>query len=130
MVGIVIVSHSEKLAEGVKELAGQMVPAVAIATAGGLTSGELGTDINKILQAVKDVYSDDGVIMLFDLGSSYMNAEMAIEILPEHMKGKVQIVDTALVEGAITAAIDCSLDKSIEEIKITLKPICLGKCPA
>lgn len=128
MVGVVIVSHSARLAEGVKEIAGQMAPEVAIATAGGLTSGELGTDINKILQAVNDVYSDDGVIMLFDLGSSYMNAEMAIENLPAHMKDKVQIVDAALVEGAITAVIDCSLDKNIEEIKTTLKPMCLGKC--
>ena len=36
MVGIVIVSHSQKLAEGVKELAEMMARDVQIATAGGL----------------------------------------------------------------------------------------------
>ncbi|WP_411681013.1 dihydroxyacetone kinase phosphoryl donor subunit DhaM [Clostridium thailandense] len=129
MVGLVIISHSAKLAEGVKELAGQMVPEVAIAAAGGTEFETLGTDMQKISQAVFDVYSDDGVIMLFDLGSAFMNAEMAREYLPEHMKNKVHIVDVALAEGAVSAAVDCSLEKSIEEIKDNLKTMCLGKMP-
>ena len=130
MVGLVIISHSEKLAEGVKELAGQMVPGVSIAAAGGTGFGTLGTDMQKISKAITEVYSDDGVIMLFDLGSAFMNAEMALEFIPEHMKDKVHIVDAALAEGAVLAAVDCSLDKSIDEIKDTLKSMCLGKMPS
>lgn len=129
MVGLVIVSHSEKLADGVKELAAQMVPGVAIAAAGGTACGGLGTDMNRIAQAVIDVYSDDGVIILFDLGSAYMNSEMAVESLPEQMIGKVHIIDSALAEGAVSAAVDCSLEKSIDEIEATLKSMCLGKMP-
>ena len=130
MVGLVVISHSAKLAEGVKELAGQMVPGVAIEAAGGTEFGTLGTDMNKISQAVKDVFSEDGVILLFDLGSAFMNAEMAIECLPEHMKDKVHIIDAALAEGAVLAAVDCSLDKTVEEIEENLKSMYLGKMPA
>jgi phosphoenolpyruvate---glycerone phosphotransferase subunit DhaM len=127
MVGMVIVSHSAKLAEGVKELASQMVTGVLIAVAGGTEDGRIGTDINKIIYAIKEVYSEDGVIVIFDLGSAYMNSDMAIENLPEIMKDKVQIIDTAFVEGAVVAAVQCSMNKNIEEIKDALKSMCLHK---
>ena len=127
MVGIVLVSHSLKLAEGVKELASQMVTEVLIAAAGGTEDGRIGTDMNKIIRAIKEVYSKDGVIVIFDLGSAYMNSDMAIESLPEIMKDKVEIIDTAFVEGAVVAAIQCSLGKNIKEIKSELKSMCLHK---
>ena len=60
MVGIVIVSHSEKVAQGVMELCKQMAPDVAIAAAGGLPDGEIGTDFQRIYEAVEAVRSDDG----------------------------------------------------------------------
>jgi dihydroxyacetone kinase phosphotransfer subunit len=127
MVGMVIVSHSEKVAEGVKELASQMVGDVLIAAAGGTSDGRLGTDVEKIMSAIESVYSEDGVILLFDLGSAVMNSEMALEMLPEEMQAKVEILDVALVEGAITAAIECSIGRSIPEIKESLKRLCIGK---
>ena len=127
MVGMVIVSHSEKVAEGVKELASQMVGDVLIAAAGGTSDGRLGTDVEKIMSAIESVYSEDGVILLFDLGSAVMNSEMALEMLPEEMQAKVEILDVALVEGAITAAIECSIGRSITEIKESLKRLCIGK---
>lgn len=127
MVGMVIVSHSEKVAEGVKDLASQMVGDVPIAAAGGTGDGRLGTDIEKIMGAIEAVYSEDGVIVLFDLGSAVMNSEMAIEMLPEEMHKKVEVLDVALVEGAVTAAVECSIGKRIEEIKETLKKLSLGK---
>lgn len=129
MVGIVIVSHSSKIAEGIKELVSQMAIGGKIATAGGTTDGRLGTDVDKILGAINEVYSEDGVLILFDLGSAYMNAEMAIECLDECMKNKVEIVDTALIEGALTASVEASIGKNREEIKESLKPMCLGKMP-
>lgn len=127
MVGMVIVSHSAKLAEGVKELASQMADEVLIVAAGGTEDGRIGTDLNKITNAIKEVYSEDGVIVIFDLGSSYMNADMAIEDLPLSMKDKVEIIDTAMVEGAVVAAVQCSMNKSIKEIKDALKSMCLNK---
>lgn len=127
MVGIVLVSHSKKLADGVRELANQMATDVPIAVAGGTEDGRIGTDINKIINAIKKVYSEDGVIVIFDIGSSYMNSDMAIENLPTTMQNKVEIIDTAFVEGAVVASIQCSMNKNIKEVKDALKSMCLNK---
>ena len=121
MVGIVIVSHSNKVAEGVKEIALQMAPEVKIATAGGTDDGRIGTDMAKIQNAIREVYNENGVIILFDLGSAFMNTEMALEFLDEDMKNNVKIVDAPLVEGTIVAAVDSSIGKDIDEIKKSLK---------
>lgn len=129
MVGLVIVSHSQKVAEGVKELASQMALDVSITAAGGTNDGRLGTDVDKILSAINEVYSEDGVLIIFDLGSAYMNAEMALECLEEDIRSKVEIIDTAIVEGAITAAVESSINKTISEIKESLKSLALGKMP-
>ncbi|ABR34317.1 MULTISPECIES: dihydroxyacetone kinase phosphoryl donor subunit DhaM [Clostridium] len=129
MVGIVIISHSKNIADGVKELASQMAPNVAIGVAGGTADGRVGTDMDKISAAIEDVYSEDGVIIIFDLGSAFMNAEMAIEFLDEKMKEKIKIVDCPIVEGAVTAAVESSIGKNIEEIEEALKPMNLGKMP-
>lgn len=127
MVGMVIVSHSNKIAEGVKELSLQMAPDVPIASAGGTKDGRIGTDIDLILRAIDKVYSDEGVIILFDLGSALMNAEMALEFLPEDRREKVEIVDTALVEGAITAAVEISMEKNMKDIIKGIEVMKLGK---
>ena len=129
MVSIVIVSHSSSIAEGAKELASQMAPEVSIAAAGGTGDGRIGTDAEKIMNGIESVYSDDGVIILFDLGSAFMNAEMAIEMLSEEFQNKVEIVDAALVEGVVTAAVECSIGKSVIEIKEELKEMALEKMP-
>ena len=129
MVGIVITSHSKNIAEGVKELAEQMAPEVPIATAGGTSDGRIGTDAVKIINAIESVYSEEGVILIFDLGSAFMNAEMAIEMLDEDKRNKIKIVDCPIVEGAVTSAVESSIGKSIPEIEETLKPMNLGKMP-
>ncbi|MBU3154383.1 PTS-dependent dihydroxyacetone kinase phosphotransferase subunit DhaM [Clostridium estertheticum] len=127
MVGIVIVSHSSKVAEGVKELALQMANNVPIASAGGTSDNELGTDLERIILAIKQVYSEDGVVILFDLGSACMNAQMAIESLTDEMQSNVKILDVALVEGAITIAVDSSIGKSLPQIEEAVKKLCLHK---
>ncbi len=127
MVGIVLVSHSSNIVNGLKELAAQMAPTVPIVTAGGTNDGGIGTSMEKIMEGIESVYSKDGVLIMFDLGSAYMNAEMAIECLDEDKKDNVKIIDAALVEGTITAAVESSIGKSIKEIEETLKPMKLGK---
>jgi len=129
MVGIVIISHSNKVAEGVKELALQMADNVPIAAAGGTSDNGLGTDIEKIVFAINHVYSEDGVVMLFDLGSAYMNAQMAIESLPQEMQKNIVIIDVALVEGAIVIAVESSIGKNLMEIQEAVKGLCLHKMP-
>jgi dihydroxyacetone kinase phosphotransfer subunit len=113
MVGIVIVSHSEKLAQGVAELAGMMASEAPVMAAGGLDDGTLGTSFEKIVKAVDSVYSDDGVLILMDMGSAVMTAEMVIESMPDR---KIKMVDCPLVEGAVVAAIGSSSNQNMEEI--------------
>ncbi len=107
MVSIVIVSHSEKLAEGVRELALQMSQnKVKIFTAGGIddASNPIGTDPFKIKDAIEKAYSDDGILVLMDIGSAVMSAELATEMLEDSIKNKVLLCEAPLVEGAIAAA--------------------------
>lgn len=52
MVGIVIVSHSEKIAEGVKEVAEQMPTKVKIYSVGGTGDWRIGTDAMKIFSDI------------------------------------------------------------------------------
>ncbi|MBZ9685307.1 PTS-dependent dihydroxyacetone kinase phosphotransferase subunit DhaM [Clostridium estertheticum] len=129
MVGIVIISHSSKVAEGVKELALQMADNTPIVAAGGTSDNRLGTDIEKIILAINQVYSEEGVAILFDLGSAYMNAQMAIETLPEEMQKNVVLIDAALVEGAIVVAVESSIGKNLKEIQQAVKGLCLHKMP-
>lgn len=114
MVGIVIVSHSRKLAEGVVEVARMTAPDVPIIAAGGMDDGSTGTSCRKIINAVKKIYSDDGVAIIADIGSSILSAEMAIEILK---KPNLKMIDCPLVEGAVIAAIESQLNKNLEEIE-------------
>ena len=78
MVGFVIVSHSENLAKSVVELTSIMAPNARIAPAGGMDDGGFGTSFEKIQAAIESVYSDDGVLVLVDLGSAVMTTEMVI----------------------------------------------------
>lgn len=106
MVGLVIVSHSQKIAEGVKDLAMQMAPDYqGMIAAGGLEDGEIGTDPMKIMDAIRQADSGDGVVVLADLGSGIMSAETAIEFL-EDEGIMVKIADAPIVEGAIVAAVE------------------------
>ena len=119
MIGIVIVSHSAKLAEGVVELARNMGGAeVSIQAAGGMSMDDttLGTDPIRILKAIEQVYSDDGVIVLMDLGSAILSSEMALEMLPEQKRSKIYLCEAPIVEGAIAAAVQARIGGSIEQV--------------
>ncbi len=116
-VGIVIVSHSERLAEGVAELAAQMAQGgVVITTAGGDDNGLLGTSIEKVTAALQKAASPDGILVLLDLGSAVMITEMAIENLREEERKKVVISSAPLVEGAIFAAVEAAAGSSLQEV--------------
>jgi len=116
-VSLVVVSHSAKLAEGVSELAGQMAHGkVAIAAAGGTAEGELGTSVERILEALRQVASPDGTLILLDLGSAVMAAEMAVEQFTQLQDQRVTISPAPLVEGAIVAAVESSIGNTLEEV--------------
>lgn len=120
MVGLVIVSHSDSLAKSVVELTKIMASNAQIASAGGLEDGSFGTSFEKIQAAIESVYSDDGVLVLMDMGSAVMTTEMVIEMLEDK---KVEMVDCPLVEGAVVASIDAAAGMDFEAIKEDLAKV-------
>ncbi len=118
MVGIVIVSHSEKVAEGVLELCKQMAANVPMAAAGGLPDGGIGTDFQRIYEAVEAVQSEDGVAILFDMGSAIMTTEMVLE----SFEGvTIKMADAPLVEGAIAAAVSSAIGMDLDNVLAAAK---------
>ncbi len=114
MVGIVVVSHSQRLAEGAVELATLMAEGAPVAAAGGLEDGSVGTSFEKITAAIESVYSDDGVAVLMDMGSAVMTTEMVIESLDYD---NVIMLDGPVVEGAIVAALESSLGTPLDKLQ-------------
>lgn len=114
-VGIVIVSHSAKLAEGVVELAGQMAPEVVIVAAGGLPDGGLGTDYDTVLAALNEADQGAGVVLLYDLGSARMTAELAVESLDD--QDSALLATAPLVEGAVLAAVAAQGGADLTEVR-------------
>lgn len=114
-VGIVIVSHSAKLAQGVAELAAQMAPEVVIVPAGGLPGGNLGTDYDTVLTALHEADQGGGVVLLYDLGSALMTAELAVESLDD--QDSVLVATAPLVEGAVVAAVAAQAGADVTEVR-------------
>ena len=117
MIGIVLVSHSQKLVEGLQEMVGQLgLVKVPVAIAGGGPQGELGTSVEKVRAAIESVASPDGVLLLVDLGSAVLSAEMAIDLLDPPPPGPVRISSAPLVEGAMLAVIHAGLGEGLDQV--------------
>ncbi|WP_434995586.1 dihydroxyacetone kinase phosphoryl donor subunit DhaM [Arthrobacter sp. Ld5] len=119
-VGLVIVSHSEKIAEGVVDLAAQMAPDVVLAAAGGTGDGagpaRIGTSFDRVQAAIAEADGGDGVVILTDLGSAVMTAEMVLEFLDPEARERVRLAEAALVEGAVAAAVQAQGGSALEEV--------------
>ncbi len=119
MVGLVIVSHSRALAEALVGLLRQVASqtlSVAIAAGIGDERLEFGTDAVEIMDAIQSVYSEDGVLVLMDLGSAVLSGNMALDLLPLEMKDKIRFCGAPLVEGAISAAVQIGLTSDLDAI--------------
>lgn len=124
MLSILIVSHSDKIAEGTKELASQMMQAeVDIRAVGGTADGGIGTDVDRIEAEIKAINKKDGVIVLADLGSAVMSFEMVYEWLDEEVKSKIRLANAPLVEGAVIAAVEASLGKNLEAVLAAIESV-------
>jgi PTS hybrid protein len=123
-VGIVIVSHSPKVAEGAADMVRQMVGAsVPIAYAGGNPDGGLGTDVGAIKAAIDRAWSEAGVAVLVDLGGAESNSEMAIEMLSAVRQKRVVVCNAPVVEGAVMAATESSGGATLEVVKRTAEEL-------
>ena len=112
-VGIVLVSHSPKLAAGLADLLAQVASdGVPVAVAGGTSDGRLGTDPDRIREAVAEVDRGDGVVVIPDLGS----AVLAVKSVLEFLDGEVVLVDAPFVEGAVSAAVIASTGAPLDAV--------------
>ena len=117
-VGLVIVSHSAQLAAGVVELAGQMTQGkTSIVAAGGAGDAILGTSADRILAAIESLAETDGILVLLDLGSAILSAEMALEMASDDLRNRTRLSFAPLVEGAIAAALEASLGHTLAQVQ-------------
>ncbi len=126
MVGLVLVSHSKKLAEAVRELVLQMTaPDFPVAVAGGVGDNhdELGTDAVHISEVLQQLSCPEGILVLMDLGSAVLSAETALELF-DSAKYPIRLCSAPLVEGAVAAAVQAqaggTLDKVAQEAELGL----------
>lgn len=121
MIGLVFVSHSKLIADGLCQLADQMTNGdVKMAPAGGLSEdfSRLGTDALLILAAIESVWSEEGVLLLVDMGSAVMSAELALELLPDEKRSRCLISNAPLVEGAIVAALHAGMGGTLYDVNL------------
>ena len=119
MIGIVVVSHSRALADAAVGLAAEMVaedkrPVIAVAA--GLDATTFGTDAMAVSEAIGAADSADGVLVLLDLGSAVLSAEMALEFVDPEVAARVRLTSAPLVEGLVAAAVTASTGASLDAV--------------
>jgi len=118
-VGLVLVSHSATLVDGLREMVDQVAgDGVPVATAGGTDDGRLGTSAPRIAEAIRTALraGASDVLVLLDLGSAALSLELACEELDDADRARVRISEAPLVEGAVLAAVQASVGASIDEV--------------
>jgi PTS hybrid protein len=114
MVGLVLVSHSPRVAEGTAELVRKMAGEIEISAVGGDSDGTLGTDPEGIKNAIEGLDTDE-VLVFMDLGSAVLSAETVIEMLSSDLRERVRLVDAPFVEGAFAAGVTASTGADANE---------------
>jgi phosphoenolpyruvate---glycerone phosphotransferase subunit DhaM len=119
LVGLVLVSHSATLVDGLRDMVAQVAgDSVPVATAGGTDDGRLGTSAPLIAAAIRSTF-DAGAqetLVLLDLGSAALSLELAIEEFDPAERARIRISEGPLVEGAIVAAVQASVGASIDDV--------------
>ena len=116
MIGLVVVSHSPALAHAAVDLALQMVPGEkpAIAIAAGAGEDLIGTDAAAVSAAIDEVASPDGVLVIMDLGSAVMSAEMALDF--RSSQAEVRLSSAPFVEGLLAAIVTAAGGASLADV--------------
>ncbi|MDF2967528.1 MAG: sugar transporter subunit [Nocardioidaceae bacterium] len=105
-IGLVLVSHVSGIADGVRDLVGQMAPDVTVTPAGGTDDGGIGTSFDRVATALEQADAGAGAVVLYDLGSALLTTETALDLLDDEARARVRVAEAPLVEGAIAAAVE------------------------
>ncbi|GIL30254.1 dihydroxyacetone kinase phosphoryl donor subunit DhaM [Actinocatenispora comari] len=126
MIGLVLVSHSAALATGLAELVGQMAPAVPVVPAGGDVDGGLGTSADRVADAMAAADRGAGVVVLYDLGSARMAAELALEFAEPELADRTRLVDASFVEGAVAAGAAAAGEQALDQVAAAARTTAAG----
>jgi dihydroxyacetone kinase phosphotransfer subunit len=122
MVGLVLVSHSQTLVEGLRDIVAQFGgDDVPVTLAGGTADGRLGTTADRIVAAIREVLgpspaTSEGAVVLFDFGSAALSLEIALEELNPVERDRVRVAEAPLVEGAFAAGVQASVGADLDEV--------------
>ena len=129
MVGLVVVSHSRALARAAVALAAEMLHgrAVRTAVAAGLDETTFGTDAVRVKEAIEEVDGPDGVLVLMDLGSAVLSAELALDLLEADVAARVRLCAAPVVEGLVAATVAAAGGASLDEVESEAAAALAGK---
>lgn len=119
MVGLVLISHSSSIADGLRDMVLQVAGSgVPVATAGGTDDGRLGTSAPRIVAAIRSTLEGgaDGTLILLDLGSAALSLELALEEFDAGERARLRVSEAPLVEGAVLAAVQASVGATLDEV--------------
>jgi dihydroxyacetone kinase phosphotransfer subunit len=117
LVGLVLVSHSRSVVEGVRDIVGQFAGGeVPVALAGGTDDGRIGTSAPRIAAAIREALSPEGALVLLDFGSAALSLELALEDLAPDERALVRVSEAPLVEGAMLAGVQASIGATLDEV--------------
>ena len=120
MVTILLVSHSKKITDGLKEMIEEMTgnqDDITIVSAGGTDDGRIGSDPINIKNEIEANSNSDSIFLFADIGSAVMSVETAIELLEdETLQEKCVYIDGPLVEGAFVASVQCMVNPERESV--------------
>ncbi len=120
--GILLISHSEDIVNGLSNLITEVAKDVSLTTAGGAGEGIIGTSFDKINEAI-EANQASKLLAFYDLGSAKMNLEMAMELTDK----EIEYYDVAFIEGAYTAAALLQAGVSFEEVNQQLLKLKIQK---
>jgi phosphocarrier protein FPr len=129
MVGLVVVSHSRALARAAVALAAEMLHGrtVGTAVAAGLDETTFGTDAVRVKEAIEEVDGPDGVLVLMDLGSAVLSAELALDLLDADVAARVRLCAAPVVEGLVAATVAAAAGASLDEVESEAAAALAGK---
>ncbi|MDT2759911.1 dihydroxyacetone kinase phosphoryl donor subunit DhaM [Enterococcus xiangfangensis] len=119
MNGILLVSHSKKITDGLKEMIEEMIginSKVNVYSLGGMEDGRLGTSAIKILDRIQKCKDFENIFIFCDIGSAILSAEVAIDMSERGLLDKIELVDAPLIEGSFSVAVQASVMDSKDEI--------------
>jgi phosphoenolpyruvate---glycerone phosphotransferase subunit DhaM len=118
MITFILVSHSQKISDGIVDMITQMVPSqeVKVISAGGTEDGGIGTDPMRIQSLIEESIESERIYLFGDIGSSIMSIEMVLELIDGSLKEKCVYLDAPIVEGAFIAAVQAMVDPTHSSI--------------